>query len=161
VARVAAHGPPSSPDWHRHSDERRPTGWLPRIAERALSHHRGSAAGRRLRDLSQRQVAPGLGDVDAHRCLAEPSRLRAVLRHAVGVRQLLPSHELTRGEQNIENEAAKPGFFYTDAITTEAESFIRAQSTGEPGQPFLLYVAFTAPHWPLHAPAEDIARYRG
>src|SRR5215467_397388 len=33
---------------------------------------------------------------------------------------------LTRGEQNIESEAAKPGFFYTDAITTDAESFIRA-----------------------------------
>ncbi len=68
---------------------------------------------------------------------------------------------LTRGEQNVESEAAQPGFFYTDAITTEAESFIRAQSAREPRQPFLLYVAYTAPHWPLHAPAQDIACYRG
>src|SRR5207249_427705 len=26
--------------------------------------------------------------------------------------------------------------------------------------PFLLYMAYTAPHWPLHARAEDIAHYR-
>jgi len=68
---------------------------------------------------------------------------------------------LTRGEHNAENEAATPGFFYTDAIAAEAASFIRTQSAREPSRPFLLYVAFTAPHWPLHAPPEDVARYRG
>ena len=68
---------------------------------------------------------------------------------------------LTRGEQNIEPEAAAPGFFYTDAVTREAEAFVRAQGGREPGRPFFLYTAYTAPHWPLHAPPEDIARYRG
>lgn len=29
------------------------------------------------------------------------------------------------------------------------------------GRPFFLYLAFLAPHFPLHAPAEDIARYKG
>lgn len=29
------------------------------------------------------------------------------------------------------------------------------------GKPFFAYLAFSAPHWPLQAPAEDIARYRG
>ena len=28
-----------------------------------------------------------------------------------------------------------------------------------PGQPFFLYVAYTAPHWPLHALEDDIQRY--
>ncbi len=28
-------------------------------------------------------------------------------------------------------------------------------------QPFFLYLAFNSPHFPLHAPPEDIARYRG
>jgi arylsulfatase len=28
-------------------------------------------------------------------------------------------------------------------------------------RPFFLYVAHTAPHWPLHAPEEEIAPYRG
>ena len=27
--------------------------------------------------------------------------------------------------------------------------------------PFFQYVAFTAPHWPLHAWEDDIARYEG
>lgn len=67
---------------------------------------------------------------------------------------------LTRGEDNAEHEATA-GFFYTDAITREAEEFVRAQAGREPSCPFLLYVAYTAPHWPLHAPAEDIARYQG
>jgi arylsulfatase len=29
------------------------------------------------------------------------------------------------------------------------------------GQPFFLHVSYTAPHWPLHAFEEDIARYQG
>jgi arylsulfatase A-like enzyme len=68
---------------------------------------------------------------------------------------------LTRGEQNVESEAAAPGFFYTDAITDEAERFVRAHTAHEANRPFFLYTAYTAPHWPLHAPVEDIARYRG
>ena len=28
-------------------------------------------------------------------------------------------------------------------------------------QPFFQYVAYTAPHWPLHAHEEDIAKYKG
>ena len=67
---------------------------------------------------------------------------------------------LTRGEVNVEHEAAAPGFFYTDAITREAEEFVRTHAAREPTRPFFLYVAYTTPHWPLHAPAEDIARYR-
>ena len=29
------------------------------------------------------------------------------------------------------------------------------------GTPFLAYAAYTAPHWPIQAPADDIARYHG
>lgn len=66
---------------------------------------------------------------------------------------------LTRGEENIEHEADDPGFYYTDAITTEAVSFI--ERSAETGQPFFLYTAYTAPHWPLHAPEDDIRKYAG
>ncbi|HEX2976532.1 MAG TPA: sulfatase-like hydrolase/transferase, partial [Bacteroidales bacterium] len=34
-------------------------------------------------------------------------------------------------------------------------------ANGDLGKPFFLYLSFTAPHWPLHALPEDIARYRG
>lgn len=51
------------------------------------------------------------------------------------------------------------GFYMTDAITDYALNFLGDQSPKQ--QPFFLYLAYTAPHWPLHALPEDIARYRG
>ena len=66
---------------------------------------------------------------------------------------------LTRNESNIEEEALADDYYYTDAISTEATKFIRDRAKAD--DPFFLYVAFTAPHWPLHARAEDIERYRG
>ncbi len=51
------------------------------------------------------------------------------------------------------------GYYLTDAISAEAVRMIEQASDGD--QPFLLYVAYTAPHWPLHAPEDDIERYRG
>src|SRR5689334_9795339 len=65
---------------------------------------------------------------------------------------------LTRGETNVESEALRPDFFYTDAISDEAVAFIRERDARKP---FFLYVAYTAPHWPLHAKDEDMAKYRG
>jgi arylsulfatase A-like enzyme len=68
---------------------------------------------------------------------------------------------LTRGEENAEAEAREPGFFYTDAITDEACTFIREHTQSAPEQPFFLYTAYTAPHWPLHAREETISSYDG
>jgi arylsulfatase A-like enzyme len=67
---------------------------------------------------------------------------------------------LTRGESSAESDARDPAFFYTDAITDEAVGFVDAHTRTR--QPFFLYVAYTAPHWPLHAPDEaEIAAYDG
>lgn len=52
-----------------------------------------------------------------------------------------------------------PGYYLTDVITDRATSMICEAGSSE--QPFFLYVAYTAPHWPLHAFEEDIARYEG
>ena len=52
-------------------------------------------------------------------------------------------------------------FYYTDAISDQAARFIREHKDRKPGAPFFLYVAYTAAHWPMHAPEEAIARYRG
>jgi arylsulfatase len=51
------------------------------------------------------------------------------------------------------------GFFATDAFADRAIEFVKESKPAE--QPFFLYMAFNAPHWPLHAPAEDIAKYAG
>jgi len=68
---------------------------------------------------------------------------------------------LTRGETNIDHEALDPSFFYTDAISDNAVSFVRQHQRESAGRPMFLYVPYTAPHWPLHAHPEDIERYRG
>jgi arylsulfatase A-like enzyme len=53
--------------------------------------------------------------------------------------------------------AAGDNFYYTDAIAENAVSYIDEFSKEE--KPFFVYTAFTAPHWPLQAFEEDIAKY--
>jgi arylsulfatase A-like enzyme len=48
------------------------------------------------------------------------------------------------------------GFYLTDAITDHAIEMI---DSAPEGCPFFLYLAYTAPHWPLHALEEDVAHY--
>ncbi|MDQ3025832.1 MAG: arylsulfatase [Pseudomonadota bacterium] len=79
----------------------------------------------------------------------------------IGAGSFYDPNTLTRGNENIEHEARAPGFFYTDAISDNAVEFIRAHRRAHPDKPFFEYVAYTAPHWPLHAHDEDIARYKG
>ncbi|MDO8543015.1 MAG: arylsulfatase [Opitutaceae bacterium] len=52
-------------------------------------------------------------------------------------------------------------FFYTDAINDHATRFVSDHARDHRGQPFFMYVALTAPHWPMHAKESDIAKYRG
>ncbi|MBD8065964.1 arylsulfatase [Devosia sp. PTR5] len=69
---------------------------------------------------------------------------------------------LTRGNSSADREALdNPNFFYTDAISDEAVDYVRRHDQQGGQDPFFMYVAYTAPHWPLHAHDEDIARYRG
>ena len=60
----------------------------------------------------------------------------------------------------LENENVPPGdgFYTTDAFVDHAIQFI---GQGDKTKPFFLYLAFNAPHFPLMAPAEEIAKFRG
>lgn len=52
-------------------------------------------------------------------------------------------------------------FYYTDFITDKAIEMVKTygkESTAS-DKPFYMYVAYTAPHWPMHAREEDIAKY--
>jgi len=51
------------------------------------------------------------------------------------------------------------GYYITDAITDYAIKFLKEHQNSE--KPFFLYLAYNAPHWPLHAFPEDIDKYRG
>lgn len=68
---------------------------------------------------------------------------------------------LTRNEQNVEAEADAADFYYTDAISDNAVQFMKQHDEQNGDDPFFMYVAYTAPHWPLHALEEDIAKYAG
>lgn len=48
-------------------------------------------------------------------------------------------------------------FYFTTAIGDHAAKMI---ADGNAQQPFFLYCAFNAPHWPLHAPESVVAKYR-
>jgi arylsulfatase A-like enzyme len=51
-----------------------------------------------------------------------------------------------------------PDYYTTDAFTDFAIQTVREHTSPEP---FFLYLALTAPHWPLHARPEDIAKFTG
>lgn len=50
-------------------------------------------------------------------------------------------------------------FYTTDVFTDYALEYL--DEYGSEAKPFLLYLAYTAPHYPLHASEEDVAKYRG
>ncbi len=55
--------------------------------------------------------------------------------------------------------ATEGDYHYTDAITRRAVQNINSHDRTT--RPYFLYVAYTAPHWPLHAREADVARQRG
>jgi len=50
-----------------------------------------------------------------------------------------------------------PDYYFTDAITDEAIHWLNGLGAEEN---FFLFLSHTAPHWPLHAREEDIAKFR-
>lgn len=67
-----------------------------------------------------------------------------------------PPVELVKDNKRIN---LKSGLYLTNEITNNALEFLDEQNKTE--KPFFLYVAFNAPHWPLQALPEDIAKYKG
>lgn len=65
-----------------------------------------------------------------------------------------PLHDLWENGR----EVYANGRYFTELIAERAVDFIRATAPGP--DPFFLYVPFNAPHYPLHAPAEYVDRFR-
>ncbi len=76
-----------------------------------------------------------------------------------GAGSFFDPNSLTRDNTMIAPDSDE--FYYTDAISDNAVQFISEHRDRSGARPFFLYVAFTAPHWPMHALPEDIARYKG
>ncbi|GAB3695267.1 arylsulfatase [Spirosoma flavus] len=73
-----------------------------------------------------------------------------------GVVDFFDPFSLVSGTKPITN--VPKNYYHTDAINDTAVAYI--QSFAKSPAPFFLYVAETAPHWPLHALPEDIAKYK-
>ncbi|MEM6379500.1 MAG: sulfatase-like hydrolase/transferase, partial [Bacteroidota bacterium] len=52
----------------------------------------------------------------------------------------------------------KEGFYATTTFTDTAMAFVQQHNFESP---FFMYLAYNAPHWPLHAPQEDIEPFKG
>lgn len=74
-----------------------------------------------------------------------------------GAAHFFSPHYLMEDDSRI--EVTRDDFYFTDAITDKAIGMV--EEAVEEDKPFFLYLAHTAPHWPLHAHPEDIARYDG
>lgn len=55
----------------------------------------------------------------------------------------------------------EPGYYLTDAMGETAVRHLQVHAAQAKDAPFFLYLAFTAPHFPLHAKADDVARLIG
>tara|TARA_Y100001978_G_scaffold85931_1_gene76981 strand:- start:57681 stop:59426 length:1746 start_codon:yes stop_codon:yes gene_type:complete len=79
-----------------------------------------------------------------------------------GAGSFFDPNSLTRGNTLIspyaDPEYEPKTFYYTDAINDHAAKFITEHKSDDP---FFLYVAHTAPHWPMHALPKDMAKYKG
>ena len=68
---------------------------------------------------------------------------------------------LVRGDKivyDMKNDPPKD-FYTTDAYTDEGLNFVRKAVKNK--KPFMWYLAYNAPHWPLKAKPKDIAKYSG
>jgi len=80
-----------------------------------------------------------------------------IIRGACNYFHPAPERLLLHNEQRIKPD---DDFYTTDAFTDYAiKSITRASRADD--NPFFCYLAYNAPHWPLHAWPEDIAKYRG
>ncbi|MEM7342680.1 MAG: arylsulfatase [Chloroflexota bacterium] len=66
-------------------------------------------------------------------------------------------HYLMEDDQRVSPNT--DDYYITDAFTDKAVTMIEDAVQDE--QPFFLYLAYTAPHWPLQARPEEIAKYEG
>jgi arylsulfatase len=98
--------------------------------------------------VNQFPIPKALGGFDRSYYIRDYDRNFAVREHSLDDQPLPP---------------VKPGsgYYSSTAIGDYAVQFLKEHDRRHADKPFFLYMAFIAPHFPLHAPPEDIAFYRG
>jgi arylsulfatase A-like enzyme len=90
---------------------------------------------------------PLAGGFDRSYCINDHDRHFAPRRH-------------TEDDVPLPPPAPDSGYYTSTAIADHAIKCLREHAGKHAGQPFFEFLAFTAPHFPLQAPPEDIARYK-
>jgi arylsulfatase A-like enzyme len=70
-------------------------------------------------------------------------------------------HRIVEDNHLVEVDRYPDDYYFTDDLTDHAISMINERKASNPEQPFFLYFAHGAVHAPLHARADDVAKYRG
>ena len=83
-------------------------------------------------------------------------RYYGILAGATSYRKPQGGRGLTLDNQKLD-PPTDPNYYSTDAFTDYAIKFIQEQKDKNP---FFLYLAFNAPHWPLQAKPTDIAKFK-
>lgn len=60
---------------------------------------------------------------------------------------------------NNDRYPAPPDFYLTNAISDTTVKYIDQHFSGGSSDPMFMYVAYTSPHWPLHALQQEIDKY--
>ena len=76
-----------------------------------------------------------------------------------------PGNFFTSRGSSLDDVPVKPpaneeGYYGTTATADHAVECLKGHAADHAGKPFFQYVAFHAPHFPLHALPEDLAKYR-
>jgi len=66
----------------------------------------------------------------------------------------------TEDDRPLPGVARDSGYYSTTAIADYAIKWLKEHAREHADEPFFEFVAFTSPHFPVQAPAEDIAKYR-
>ena len=104
------------------------------------------------------RIIRGNGIVDG---MPLADRFRSVLLPAGSGAVLQPARSLTRTMSEAARRRTRDsGYYGTTAIADHAIECLRDHAEHHADQPFFHYLAFTAPHFPLHALPEDITRYK-
>ena len=79
--------------------------------------------------------------------------------HLAGTSHFFVPANLHRGNQPIQKDGER--YYITDAISDQAIEYLAEHDKAKDSEPFFLYLAYNAPHFPLQCMPEDFEKYKG
>ncbi len=142
------------------------TGYYPQSVGRdALPGKKGGAQGQRPEWaplLSERLAPAGYRSYHSGKWHIDGKPLAEGFERSLDVTGAGQSNYFDARGVTVDGKAVEGGddYYSTTAIGDHAVRCLAEHARDHAAKPFFQYVAFTAPHFPLHAPADVIAKYR-